>query len=102
MPLVSVTVVFCIILSSHILVDAFKISICTSFFAALRLLSISDGVDALPCSIVLTRWEGDGRSQQKEEAVVGHARLMPVAGNSGGAFVESGEAMYVYSARHYM
>ena len=55
----------------------------------LRLLSISDGTDTLPCSIVLTRWEGE-RSERGEE-VVGHARLMPVTGNRGAAFIESGE-----------
>lgn len=55
----------------------------------LRLLSISDGMDTLPCSIVLTRWEGEG--SKREEEVVGHAHLMPVAGSRGAAFVETGE-----------
>ena len=53
--------------------------------SSLRLSSISDGVDNLPCSIVLTR-EKEGR-----EEVIGHARLMPVAGDCTAAFIETGE-----------
>ena len=54
-----------------------------------RLLSISDGADALPCSIVLTKPEGEGR--EREEEVIGHARLMPVAGKHRAALIETGK-----------
>ena len=61
----------------------------------LRLLSISEGVDRLPCSIVLTRpsVEKDACSSRAsgEEEVIGHARLMPAAGTKGAALVETGE-----------
>ena len=59
----------------------------------LRLLSISEGVDRLPCSIVLTRpsVEKDACSGRVGEEVIGHARLMPAAGIKGAALVETGE-----------
>ena len=48
-------------------------------------MSISDGVDSLPCSVVLTREE------EGSEEVIGHARLMPVAGDCTAAFIETGK-----------
>ena len=61
----------------------------------LRLFSISEGVDRLPCSIVLTRpsIDKDACSDRANggEEVVGHARLMPAAGTKGAALVETGE-----------
>lgn len=60
----------------------------------IRLLSISEGIDTLPCSIVLTRpAEKDAAACGGGglEEVIGHARLMPAAGNKGAALVETGE-----------
>ena len=55
------------------------------------MLSISEGVDNLPCSIVLTReLEGEGGGEE----VIGHARLMPVAGDCTAAFIETGEMIH--------
>ena len=54
-----------------------------------RLLSISEGVDNLPCSIILTR-------ELEGEEVIGHARLMPVAGDCTAAFIETGEMIHAY------
>ena len=64
-----------------------KCLLCTIY--PLRLLSISEGVDNLPCSVVLTR---DGGEQGREE-IIGHARLMPVAGDCTAAFIETGETI---------
>lgn len=47
-----------------------------------RVASIEDGCDELPCSLVLVQGVG-GR-------VVGHARLMRVAGRSDAVLVETG------------
>jgi hypothetical protein len=53
-----------------------------------RLLSIGDGVDNLPCSVILTRvLEGEGGGEE----VIGHARLMPVAGDCAAVFIETGK-----------
>ena len=58
-----------------------------------RLLSIGDGVDNLPCSIILTRELLEGGAEVGEE-VIGHARLMPVAGDCTAAFIETGNAIH--------
>ncbi len=46
-----------------------------------RVASLEGGVDELPCSLVLLNSGG---------AVVGHARLLPVAGATNAALIESG------------
>ena len=50
-----------------------------------RVASIEEGSDDLPCSLVLVEG-GSGR-------VVGHARLMRVAGRGNAALVETGTAL---------
>ena len=46
-------------------------------------------MDNLPCSIILTRELRGG--EEGGEEVIGHARLMPVAGDCTAAFIETGE-----------
>ena len=51
-----------------------------------RLASIEDGCDELPCSIVMTE-QLEGSECLR---VIGHARLMPVAGRNDAALIETG------------
>ena len=55
--------------------------------APTRVASIDGGQDQLPCSVLLVGRVGGG----EEGRVVGHARVMPVAGARKAALIETGE-----------